>query len=76
MGAIGLGVGDVVVAEAAVVVAAEDGPLVAEAGGDGEGVVRHGLTVQAQAVTGLATTRWSPITSGVRLSAKWGLVGG
>ena len=103
--------GDVVVAEAAVVVEAEDGllvaegedgPLVAEAedgplvvededgplvaegedgplvaegdadplvaadGGGGEGAVRHGLAVEAQAVT----------TSGVRMAARWGCDGG
>ena len=89
-----MGVGDVVVAEAAVVVAgkddplvvkaegeplvvkAEDDPLVAAAEGDGEGVVPHGLAVEAQAVTVLATTCWSLITGGVRLAARLGLVGG
>ena len=94
---------DDVVAEAAVVVVAEDGslvaeaeddprvakgedgplvaegdgdPLVAEGEGDAEGAVRHGLAVEAQAVTGLATTRWSLLTGGVRLAARWGCDGG
>ena len=103
---------DDVVAEAAVVVVAEDGPLVAEAEDDpcvakgeddplvaeaeddplvaegdgdplvaegeggGEGAVRHGLAVEAQAVTGLAATRWSLLTGGVRLAARWGCDGG
>ena len=92
--AVGLGVGDVVFAEAAVVVAAEDDPLVVKAEcdplivkaeddplvvkaeDDGEGVVPHELAVEAQAVTVLATTRWSLITGGVTLAARLGLAGG
>ena len=101
--AVELVVGDAVVAEAAVVVAAKGDPLKVVEGpvegdplavvdgvvegdplavvdgaaeGDGEGGVPHELKVEVQAVTVLATARWSLNTGGVKLAARLGPAGG